>query len=112
MKKGEKSRFTIAPQYAYGEDGSPPKIPGDATLVFEIELIDFRDRTRSKYDYEPEERVPMGLQMKAEGNEAFKKGDLNKAKTIYGECIEFLDGEEGEEALTNLINVYLNMSLI
>lgn len=44
MKKGEKSRFTIKADYAYGEAGSPPKIPGGATLIFEIKLIDFRDK--------------------------------------------------------------------
>jgi len=39
MKKGEVAKFTLAPEYAYGEQGSPPKIPADATLVFEIELF-------------------------------------------------------------------------
>ncbi len=32
MKKGEKSLFTIKPEYAYGKAGSPPNIPPDATL--------------------------------------------------------------------------------
>jgi len=39
MKKGEKSLFTIRSDYGYGENGSPPKIPGGATLIFEIELL-------------------------------------------------------------------------
>jgi len=39
MKKGEVSRFTLAPDFAYGASGSPPKIPANATLVFEIELL-------------------------------------------------------------------------
>jgi hypothetical protein len=33
MKKGEKVQVTLAPQYAYGESGSHPKIPPSATLV-------------------------------------------------------------------------------
>ena len=41
MKKGEKAVFTLPAEYAYGEAGSPPKIPGGATLVFEIELLSF-----------------------------------------------------------------------
>lgn len=39
MKKGEVAKFTLEPAFAYGEDGSLPKIPASATLVFEIELI-------------------------------------------------------------------------
>jgi len=39
MKQGEVAKFTLAPEFAYGDSGSPPKIPEKATLVFEVELI-------------------------------------------------------------------------
>ncbi|XP_052066110.1 peptidyl-prolyl cis-trans isomerase FKBP4-like isoform X3 [Mytilus californianus] len=42
MKKGEIARFTCQPEYAYGETGSLPKIPANATLVFEVELFDWK----------------------------------------------------------------------
>lgn len=42
MKVGELSQFICKPEYAYGSAGSPPKIPPNATLVFEVELFDFR----------------------------------------------------------------------
>jgi len=48
MKIGEKSMFTIKADYGYGSAGSPPKIPGDATLVFEIELFDFHGEDVTK----------------------------------------------------------------
>ncbi|KAB7503024.1 Peptidyl-prolyl cis-trans isomerase FKBP4 [Armadillidium nasatum] len=42
MKKGEICRLTCRSEYAYGEKGSPPKIPPNATLIFEIELFQWR----------------------------------------------------------------------
>nr|XP_039252118.1 peptidyl-prolyl cis-trans isomerase FKBP4-like [Styela clava] len=41
MKRGEKCKLTCKPEFAYGEKGSPPTIPANATLVFEIELFDW-----------------------------------------------------------------------
>ncbi|XP_029108297.1 peptidyl-prolyl cis-trans isomerase FKBP4-like isoform X3 [Scleropages formosus] len=41
MKAEEVSRFICKPEYAYGQSGSPPKVPPSATLVFEVELFKF-----------------------------------------------------------------------
>eukprot|EP00070_Physeter_catodon_P027772 XP_028334666.1 peptidyl-prolyl cis-trans isomerase FKBP5 [Physeter catodon] len=42
MKKGEICHLLCKPEYAYGSAGSLPKIPSNATLFFEIELLDFK----------------------------------------------------------------------
>jgi FKBP-type peptidyl-prolyl cis-trans isomerase FkpA len=42
MKVGEKAKLTCPSAIAYGDRGSPPKIPGGATLVFEVELLDIK----------------------------------------------------------------------
>uniref|UniRef100_A0A8C6TCT6 peptidylprolyl isomerase n=1 Tax=Neogobius melanostomus TaxID=47308 RepID=A0A8C6TCT6_9GOBI len=41
MSIGEVSRLICTPDYAYGAQGYPPVIPANATLVFEVELINF-----------------------------------------------------------------------
>merc|ERR1719507_94178 len=37
MREGGKRRLTLAPNMGYGAGGAPPDIPGNATLVFDIE---------------------------------------------------------------------------
>ena len=53
MRYGERAVLTCTSPYAYGERGSPPKIPPGATLKFDVELLKNRD---PRMDFDPEFR--------------------------------------------------------
>uniref|UniRef100_A0A8C4XWV4 peptidylprolyl isomerase n=1 Tax=Gopherus evgoodei TaxID=1825980 RepID=A0A8C4XWV4_9SAUR len=92
MKIGEICRITCKPEYAYGSAGSPPKIPPNATLIFEIELFEFkgedltededggiirRIRTKGEGYSKPNEGALVELQLEGRhGDRVFDKREL------------------------------------
>ncbi|WP_425148309.1 FKBP-type peptidyl-prolyl cis-trans isomerase [Deinococcus sp.] len=40
LRVGDKAKLTIPAQMGYGERGIPGVIPGGATLIFDVELVD------------------------------------------------------------------------
>jgi len=131
MKVGECAVLTCRADYAYGESGSPPKIPGGATLQFDVELLGF---AKAKNTMSPEERMAEALEYKNKGATFFKAKDFQQALEQYDEALSFLpgadeddnfsdesdevdkpkeadDGEFAGKALENKIKLQLNASL-
>ena len=43
MRPGAVYRFVIPPSLGYGEKGSPPRVPANATMIFHVELVEVLD---------------------------------------------------------------------
>lgn len=89
MRKGEKAVLTIRGDYGYGDRGSPPTIPGKATLVFEVELLKFGPKPKEKWEMSPEELLVEAKKLKELGNEGFKKGDMGAACEAFEEALTY-----------------------
>jgi len=95
MKAGEKCILRCAPDYAYGESGSPPKIPGGATLNFEVELFSFKEKVKPASQMTAEERSAHAQKMKDQGTEAFKVQDFATAVNRYEDGVEYITYKPG-----------------
>jgi FK506-binding protein 1 len=49
MSLGEKAELTVESSFGYGKRGAPPVIPGDATLIFDVELLSISGTPRDEW---------------------------------------------------------------
>ncbi|KAM6915117.1 inactive peptidyl-prolyl cis-trans isomerase FKBP6 [Xenentodon cancila] len=127
MKKGEFSRFLFQPQYAYGDMGCPPFIPGAAMVLFEVQVLDYLDsgQVDEFTAMSPEEQsiVPLSALLEVSttlrsfGNRCFNQSRFDNAKDRYKQAVTLLGNRkaqskaEKEQMKMGLLPLYLNLSL-
>lgn len=92
MKVGERSIFHIASQYGYGDSGSPPKIPGGATLVFDIELLSIKEGYATK-----EDAINAANKLSDEARPLFGEGKFSDAISKYLKGLDALSEQWGKD---------------
>ena len=114
MQLGEKSELIIKPEYGYGAMGAPPNIPGGATLVFEVELIQVGDRKPTRWMMEDAELIKVALRYKEDGNLRVKGQKYKEAEGFYRDALSHLDTvkNENQEILTLKKTLLLNVSVV
>lgn len=99
MRRGELCTLRAKSNYAYGEEGSPPTIPGGATLDFEVELFRWRERAPEPHSMKSdEERSAHALKQKDAGNAAIKAQDWATAVELYATGLQFVEFNGGAGA--------------
>jgi len=108
MHKGEKATIVLQPEYGYGEQGSPPKIPPSSTLCFVVELVDFGEKEKEAWEMSDEEKAEKVKGIKAKAGDLFKSGDFSAAGDLYDSVSTYLtspDAEsEGGKLLTSCLS--------
>ena len=113
MKKGEKAEFILAPEYAYGDRGVS-EIPANATLNFEIELLDFGPKAKSKYEMDYPELIALAKKAKEEGIKLFQEKKFDDAILKFDDGFLNLDSidksQQTDESNELTVSLLLNIS--
>ncbi|KAL1916112.1 uncharacterized protein VTP21DRAFT_6116 [Calcarisporiella thermophila] len=88
MRVGEVAELLCEPDYAYGQSGSPPLIPPNSTLKFEVEVLSFKESLQSAG-----QKLKAALKKRDEGNALFKASDYAAAQFAYSKGLEYLDDQ-------------------
>ena len=97
MKVGEKAKLAIRADYGYGDRSMGEKIPANSNLIFDVELLGFKEKEKSKWDMEPEERLAEAKKKKEEGTKEFTSGNTTTAAELYKAAADLVD-ENSEQA--------------
>eukprot|EP00741_Cyanophora_paradoxa_P017731 tig00000203_g17125.t1 len=95
MQVGERATFILSPEYAYGKTGSPPKIPPDAALQFDIELFEIvkpePGYEKETWEMSPDEKIDAAEKRKDLGNKFYKESAFAEAAKRYDAAVQVLE---------------------
>jgi len=89
MCVGETRKLMVPPELGYGEQGAGDIIPGGATLVFDVELINIEEGPTP---------VNVFKQIDADGDKALTRDEISSYLKQQVETMQAAGGEQGEEA--------------
>eukprot|EP00808_Paulinella_micropora_P008566 g62092.t1 len=96
MKKGEKAMLTCQPEYAYGATGSPPSIPANATLQFEVELLGWTEPGRENVTDDGGVQKLTLVEGSDGGTPSYDKPDVGAVCQVN--ISAHIEGKDGKEA--------------
>lgn len=102
MTEGETALVTVAPSQAYGSMGNQQgfhgcgrPIPPNATLQFELQLLDWDEHPEKLRHLSHAETIDLAERLKAEGNTLFvKQNELTRAVCKYKRALACLDADD------------------
>ena len=97
MKVGEKAKLAIRSDYAYGDRAMGDNIPANSNLIFDVELLGFKEKEKPKWQMTPEERLEKAAKKKDEGTKEFTSGNHEVAAQLYKSAAELVDAEDEPE---------------
>ncbi|XP_046386100.1 inactive peptidyl-prolyl cis-trans isomerase FKBP6 [Ischnura elegans] len=128
MCRNERSWFLIKPHLAYGKLGCPPRILPDATVLFDVQLMDFIDsggaanfdslthEEQSKADFPVVLSAAQGFHR--QGTDLFKSKVYQQAAKRFKRAVQILEDcttvkDEKDECEMNhlLLKLYVNLGV-
>jgi len=96
MHRGERAEFIFSPEYAYGHKGSKsrPKVPPNATLRFEVDMLTWKPALSDEanvLELPWWERLELAHATKESANEHYREGQPEEARMRYWKAGMLMD---------------------
>uniref|UniRef100_A0A2P2I7B5 peptidylprolyl isomerase n=2 Tax=Hirondellea gigas TaxID=1518452 RepID=A0A2P2I7B5_9CRUS len=130
MRLKETARFLVQPNYAFGKQGCPPRIPGNATLFYDVSLESAVDcaaadeHEAQEWGWEKhntasfDERYQAAQAYHRKGNSYYSSSNLKKARRCYQQGVWLMehaalaDEQEETSSFTLQAKLFSNMAKV